>query len=83
MRRECTARFCLVIKPLTYLIIKIIKFSKRKLLMTKNLKVHLLINETAGNGNAKKASLDLQRVLHKFNVPFTKQKAIFQKSSLF
>lgn len=58
---------------------KIIKFSKRKLLMTKNLKVHLLVNETAGNGNAKKASLDLQRVLHKFNVPFTKQKSHFPK----
>lgn len=47
--------------------------------MSKKIKVHLLVNETAGNGNAKKANIALQQVLNELNIPFTWQKSRFPK----
>ena len=47
--------------------------------MSKKIKVHLLVNETAGNGNAKKANVALQQVLNELNIPFTWQKSRFPK----
>lgn len=43
--------------------------------MQKTLKVHLLVNEVAGNGNAIKADHEIQNVLHELNIPFKRQKS--------
>lgn len=37
--------------------------------MSKKIRVHLLVNEPAGNGNAKKANIALQQVLNELNIP--------------
>lgn len=43
--------------------------------MQKKIKVHLLVNEVAGNGNAIKANASLQSILKKLNIPFKQQKS--------
>ncbi|WP_308555648.1 diacylglycerol kinase family lipid kinase [uncultured Lactobacillus sp.] len=47
--------------------------------MSKQIRVHLLVNETAGNGNAKKANAAMQHVLNESNISFTCQKSRFPK----
>lgn len=44
--------------------------------MNKKIKVHLLVNEVAGNGNAVAAYYSLQKVLKNLNILFSHQKAI-------
>lgn len=42
--------------------------------MHKKIKVQLLVNEVAGNGNAIKADKELQDILKEMNIPFKRQK---------
>lgn len=43
--------------------------------MNKKIKVHLLVNEVAGNGNAIAADHSLQKVLNNLNIPFSHKKS--------
>lgn len=43
--------------------------------MHKKIKVQLLVNEVAGNGNAIKADKELQDILKEMNIPFKRQKS--------
>ena len=45
--------------------------------MHKKIKVQLLVNEVAGNGNAIKADKELQDILKEMNIPFKRQKSYY------
>lgn len=47
--------------------------------MHKKIRVHLLVNEVAGNGNAVKANIALQKVLKELNIRFDQQKSHYPR----